>query len=331
MREGEVCRVGGETIEANTEVASANLFRVLGSAPKEGSTWGSDDLGTREVVLSFPFWQRHFGGKESAIGSDLVVNGTRFEISGVEAPGFDFPPNAIPPTDIWLSASADPTARDAAHERDLRAWSVIARLAPGESVGHFRAALGTVARRLALRFPVADGSRTNATVEPAQRAIAAGITTPAELALIAAGLVFLACALNAVGLALARNGRRREEIVVCRLLGAGRLRLARRFALREVPHGLEVLGGAVGLGYLIVRALRALGGRLRPRSVALASTGGRWRLALLCSAQLGLSRRSPQQATPWQWISANFCARQLRAASDRRGRDSLLRRQWQFP
>jgi putative ABC transport system permease protein len=43
------------------------------------------------VVLSYPFWQKEFGGSHSAIGSRLVVQNRSLEVVGVTPAGFAGP------------------------------------------------------------------------------------------------------------------------------------------------------------------------------------------------------------------------------------------------
>jgi hypothetical protein len=51
----------------------------------------NDDLtpgGHPVAVISYAYWQRAYGGAESALGSTLRVNGYPFTIVGISAPAY---------------------------------------------------------------------------------------------------------------------------------------------------------------------------------------------------------------------------------------------------
>ena len=42
------------------------------------------------MIVSYAFWQRHFGGDESVLGRTLALDGRSYEIVGIMPPGFKF-------------------------------------------------------------------------------------------------------------------------------------------------------------------------------------------------------------------------------------------------
>ena len=63
-----------------------NLFDVLGVRPVVGRTLtAADDVpGVPRVgLVSYGFWQRHFGGDPSAVGKQIVLDDTPVTIVGV--------------------------------------------------------------------------------------------------------------------------------------------------------------------------------------------------------------------------------------------------------
>src|SRR5262245_42320901 len=73
---------------------TAGFFEALGIRPLLGRAIVSADERTRPprvVVLSYGFWQQHFGGARDVIGKSLDVNGPPREGVGVMPAGFAFP------------------------------------------------------------------------------------------------------------------------------------------------------------------------------------------------------------------------------------------------
>ena len=82
---------GGTLHNANGEFASGEYFSTLGVRPAAGRLiMASDDKrGCPGVaVLSYGFWQDHYGGAQDAVGSSLSLDNHIFNVIGVSAPGF---------------------------------------------------------------------------------------------------------------------------------------------------------------------------------------------------------------------------------------------------
>jgi len=74
------------------EESTADYFNTLGVKPLLGRLWqpGDDDgeLAHPYIVLSYKFWQSHFGGSASVIGDTIRVNNHPATIIGVTPAGF---------------------------------------------------------------------------------------------------------------------------------------------------------------------------------------------------------------------------------------------------
>src|SRR6202167_5556217 len=83
---------GGEARYANTVMVSGEFFDVLGVQPLLGRLISPADdhrgCGAQGAVLSYPFWQREFGGRPQALGSKLTLSGQPFQIIGVTQASF---------------------------------------------------------------------------------------------------------------------------------------------------------------------------------------------------------------------------------------------------
>src|SRR6266851_2179438 len=85
---------GGEVQRVDGLYASGDFFATLGVPALLGRTFSAaDDVrggGTdgAVVVISYAFWQRHFGGALSVLGTSLVVEHVPVTIVGVTPPEF---------------------------------------------------------------------------------------------------------------------------------------------------------------------------------------------------------------------------------------------------
>ena len=101
----------GEAERIQSMLVTPSFFRALRTQPMRGQlfTDAEGEIGQEKVVvLTHGFWQRVFGGQDSAIGQDLRLGGEPHRIVGVLAPDFTF----IDP-DIQLYRPAAFTARRA--------------------------------------------------------------------------------------------------------------------------------------------------------------------------------------------------------------------------
>ena len=75
----------GEPAEVPAELASADLFRVLGLTPLLGRTYTAEEdaPGANVAVISYGLWQRRFGGARDAVGQVVRVNDHPYTIVGV--------------------------------------------------------------------------------------------------------------------------------------------------------------------------------------------------------------------------------------------------------
>jgi hypothetical protein len=115
-------------------LCSSNTFSTLGIAPALGPGFRADEdrWGAPHVaVISYAFWQRHFGGAEDVIHRQIRLDGANYEIVGVMPRGFAFPDRR---TEIWTPLLAALTPEQQ-RTHDMHGLFVIGRLRPGVSVG----------------------------------------------------------------------------------------------------------------------------------------------------------------------------------------------------
>src|SRR4029079_15059571 len=79
----------GEPEEIPVQLATTNLFSLLGVNPIKGRTFTPDDGKTGKpnvVVISYDLWQRRFGGDQNIVGRKVILDNQPNEIIGVLPP-----------------------------------------------------------------------------------------------------------------------------------------------------------------------------------------------------------------------------------------------------
>ena len=241
-----------ESAEVLGAVVSAEYFPMLGVRPMLGRffTPDEDTVPDRDAVavIGYGLWQNRFGGDSGVIGERVTINTRVFTIIGVAPVEFEGV------TSGWVNELWIPTMMlhagyrwcDAL-QRTCPITSIMARLAPGVSLGAARAELSGIRQTLLEATDPSDSIRTIAATP------ATGVPTWQQrdyarlstlLGAIAAVLMAVACA-NLSGLLLARGVARHRELALRCSLGADRWRLARQLLAESIIIG--VLGSAVGV------------------------------------------------------------------------------------
>ncbi len=245
----------GQAEAVSTQSFSANALNVLGVPPLLGRVFDEADgpageQPQRVVVLTYRFWQSHFGGRPEALGQTIYLNREPYTVIGVlPRQYFSAGPEILVPLDLTF----DPNF----------AWDVQARLKRGVTPRMAEQRLQPLFDQFAKEAP----QRFPKEVRPLVRSLVqtrwAADFVPTLLLIFAASLLLLllACA-NVSILLLARGTSRAHEFAVRAALGASRGRLMRQLLVESLLLAFSGAALGVAAGYWGLPAIL----RLLPRN-----------------------------------------------------------------
>lgn len=248
---------------------SWNLVDVWGFTPAVGRSFRPEDAragATPVALLTFPFWQRQFSSRETAVGTSVLLDGVAHTIVGV------LPPEAtggvLRDSEVYIPLVLDGLRG----ERGRRSLLVTGRLKPGVTRAQANAEIESIARQIRDEHPDTNQS-IGASVLPIIEASGFNVRILLSiLALIAVLVLVVACA-NVSGIIVAQSVSRRHELAVRAALGASRFDRIRQLMVESaIASALACVIGLM-LATWSISALRWLGGN----SFGLAGISLNWR------------------------------------------------------
>jgi predicted permease len=240
---------------------SGEMFPTLGIVPIRGRLFTAEDdypgCGAPGAVISYSLWQSEFGGRDSVIGSNLVIYDRPTQVIGVTPPSF-FGLDVGKEFEVALPTCSLPTfvTGDGTLVRPDVFWlQIMGRLRPGRSIEQASAQLEAASPGIfeatvpsGYSSPLLNSYRDfRLTAYPGRN----GLSSPGEtydtslwLLLGTTGLVLLIACANLANLMLARASMREKEMAVRLALGASNGRIRQQLLLESLV--LAVSGSVLG-------------------------------------------------------------------------------------
>jgi predicted permease len=259
----------GEPERVQALLVTDGTLRILRVDPIVGRhfTKQDDSPGAADtVMLTYPFWQRKFGGDPAAVGKSLTIDGKPYEVIGVLPATFQFLDRK---PQVLLPFQFDRTKIFAANF----SYQGLARLKPGVTIEQANADVARMLPFIVERFPMPKGftkqmfedAKLGPRVRPLAVDVIGDIGQMLWILLGTVGFVLLIACANVANLFLVRAEGRQQELAIHAALGASWRRLS--WELLSESLTLAFVGGAAGLAlaYGALQALRRIAPEGLPR------------------------------------------------------------------
>lgn len=258
----------GQVQNAQGIWVSGDFFNVLGVPPVVGRVFSSADdtpgCSNAGAVISYSFWQQHFGGDPNVIGKEIHVSHRAFPIIGVTPASF-YGVEVGHTYQLALPLCAEPLVVPPSNgrgsfltSRDTWWLTLVGRLKPGWTAERASAQLRTISPQVFRETVPQDFEGSPKDIEhylgyklgafpgaTGNSDLRQNYQDPLTLLLALAGLVLLIACGNLTNLLLARASARQKEMAVRLAIGASRARLVRQLLAESLL--LSLIGAALGI------------------------------------------------------------------------------------
>ena len=234
--------------EVNIVLVTDGVLQTLGVPPFAGRELTAADQipnGPKNVMLSYGYWQRRFGGDRSVIGRTIVIDSQVRAIVGVMPRGFRVVDHDF---DVLVPFAFE---RD---KQTLAGFGLqgIGRLKPGVTISEANADIARLIPVWMDSFSNGPGSdshwyvkwRITPDFHSLKQEVVGNVGSVLWVVMGTIGMVLLIACVNVANLLLVRAEARQVELSIRAALGAGRGRIARELLFESALLGL--FGGSIG-------------------------------------------------------------------------------------
>jgi predicted permease len=258
-----------EAEQVRTVEVTDGVLQTLEVSPILGRALSSADQqpgSAATVMLSYGYWQRHFGADRSVLGRKINVDGNLREVIGVMPRGFQL-----------VDADFDlilPLPFDRGHLR-LAGFEYhgIARLKPGANIAEANADITRMLQvwmdswtngpKLNPHFY--DAWKITPALRPLKQQVVGEVGNVLWVVMATLGIVMLITCANVANLLLVRTEARQQELAIRAALGAGWWRIVRALLIESTLLGLFGGAFAIAFAYEGLKLLIALSPNSLPR------------------------------------------------------------------
>lgn len=264
---GRSVQIDGQAERITTLGVTPSVLTIVGARAEVGRLFTEEEslVGNESVtVLSHDLWQRLSGGDPGIVGTDLVLDGSSFEIIGVLPVGYRFLGEEF---ELVTPFAYTDEERQQFHSNN---YQQLARLADGVSIEQARAQIDALNERnndlLPELKPLLEAAGFHTVVVWLQEDLVADVRDTLTMLWGGVAFVLLIGVVNVANLALVRATARTRELATRFALGAPRRRVVRQLITESLL--LTMVAGGVGLllGWLGLQALSLLNVEALPRA-----------------------------------------------------------------
>ncbi|MEP6832136.1 MAG: ABC transporter permease, partial [Gemmatimonas sp.] len=236
-----------------SSMATANFFDVLGVQPVRGRFLLPDDEKASSseyaTVISYEYWQSHFGGADSVVGARFVADNLPFVVVGVAPRGFSGV--ELDAADVWTPLGALAPRVIGTDWKVQRGYNsrVLVRLHDGVRPATASTEASVILNRthdfFEARSKTLKTALLGSIISARGPATQSGEVQLSTKLVVASALVLLAACANLANLLLVRALTRRREIALRMAIGVSRARLASQMLIESLI--IAALGSAIAL------------------------------------------------------------------------------------